>query len=130
MKIKRGEAVKICLKFIEQKLREETWYSKTARDIKAVLLYGSVAKGTNTENSDIDLMVILPLESEKKYTKGEYIYKYEGQEINIVLRSIEKLRSIDFIHDDFQREIFRGCEFIKESDSEVKNLITISNTML
>jgi len=36
----------------------------------------------------------LPLGIEQKYTVGEYFYNYKDISINIVLRSIEKLRKI------------------------------------
>jgi len=37
-------------------------------------LYGSVAKGTNRGDSDIDILLIVPLEVEQTYTSGEYFY--------------------------------------------------------
>lgn len=123
MKIDRAEAVQVAKRFIAKKISKEEWFKNIESDIKAVLLYGSRAKETNHEDSDIDLLIILPLESEKKFTKGEYVYEYGGNEINIVLRSVEKLRSIDFTKDEFQKEVFRDCEFLMESDDEVRRLL-------
>ena len=76
--------------------------------MKAFILYGSVAKETNRPDSDIDILIILPLEQEKRYAKGEYFYEYKGFLINIVLRSIEKLRKIvEEKKDLFQKKVFR-----------------------
>lgn len=91
-----------------------------------MLFYGSTAKETNRPNSDLDLMIIVPLRAEKKYTCGEYSYKYHGREINIVLRSIEKLRIIaNNLPDPFQSEVFRNCEIILANDSEVKKILNV-----
>ena len=48
------------------KLREIYNYKKTD-NIKAIILYGSVARGTATEESDIDIAVILDGYTEKMH---------------------------------------------------------------
>jgi len=119
------EAEKIIDDFIKLELPRLRWFQESQPDVSAILLYGSVAKGTNRPDSDIDLLVIMPLEIEKKYTEGEYIYRFHGQEINIVIRSIEKLRKIaKGPHDDFQAEIFRESKIIWQRDDEVFLLIS------
>jgi len=88
-------------------------------------LYGSVAKGTNRGDSDIDILLIVPLEVEQTYTSGEYFYTYQGNVINIVLRSIERLRIITQEQiDTFQKEIFRGAVIVTSINDEVKNLLS------
>jgi len=119
----KDEAIKIAKRFISEKLSSEVWYKNIKEDIKAILLYGSRAKETNRIGSDIDVLIILPLEAEQKYTKGEYVIYFESYEMNVVLRSIEKLRTIDFKTDKFQKEIFRKSEFILENDGEVRKLL-------
>jgi predicted nucleotidyltransferase len=119
----KEEAIEIAKRFISEKLSLEVWYKNIEKDIKAILLYGSRAKRTNRIGSDIDILIILPLELEKKFTKGEYVIYFESFEINIVLRSIEKLRTIDFKKDAFQKEVFRKSEFILENDNEVRRLL-------
>jgi len=110
--------------FLDEIIINEEWYQNIKKDLKAIVLYGSAAKGINRHDSDIDLLFILPIEIEEKYTKGEYFYQYRGQEFNIVIRSIEKLREITSGKPDlFQAEIFRKNIIIWEKDSEVKNLI-------
>lgn len=48
------------------KLRE-IYNNKNADNIKAIILYGSVARGTATEESDIDIAVILDGYTEKMH---------------------------------------------------------------
>lgn len=122
--INKNQAIKIAKDFLETELEKEDWFLKVKPSAKAFILYGSVAKGTNMPESDIDIMVILPLEEEKAHTKGEYFYDYKGQKINIVLRSIEKLRKITEEQKDlFQKEIFRKSEVLMDADGEVGNLL-------
>lgn len=60
---------------------------------------------------------------EEKYTKGEYFYNFQGHEINIVLRSIERLRKLaKEKNDEFQAKVFIGSEIIAEKDKEVREL--------
>jgi predicted nucleotidyltransferase len=107
-------------------LKKEEWYMAIQPSIKAELLYGSVAKGTNNPNSDIDMLIILPLEIEEKYTSGEYFYNYKGYIINIVLRSVEKLRIIASEgKNTFQQEIFEKSVLLFQKDNEVLKLVDI-----
>jgi predicted nucleotidyltransferase len=116
----REKAIKIANEFLKEKLKQEAWFKVVEPHIKACLLYGSTAKGTNRQDSDI----ILPLEHEERYTKGEYLYTFKEHEINIVLRSIERLRKIAKEKNDlFQKEIFRGAEILRDSDGEVATLL-------
>jgi len=118
------QAIKIAKDFIKTKLENEEWFQNIKPYIKASILYGSAAKGTNRPDSDIDVMIILPLDQEKKYTKGEYFYDYQNQKINIVLRSIEKLRKIaEEKIDLFQKEVFRKAEVLADADGEVADLL-------
>lgn len=117
-------AIKIIKSFINKELVNKDWYKNCLPHIKAILLYGSVAKGTNKPDSDIDVLIILPLKIEEKFTKGEYFYNYKNHEINIVLRSIEKLRIIAKENKDaFQKEVFRNSVIVKSFDDEVQVLI-------
>lgn len=122
--INKPQANKIVKNFLETELEKEDWFAKVKPSVKAFVLYGSTAKGTNKPDSDIDIMIILPLEQEEKHTKGEYFYDYKGSKINIVLRSIEKLRKIAQEKKDlFQKEIFRKSEVLMDIDGEVNNLL-------
>lgn len=110
--------------FFDECVSVQSWYSDIKDHLKVVILYGSVAKGTNRPDSDIDLLFILPLDIEEKFTQGEYFLNHHGQEFNIVMRSVEKLRDIaEGEYDAFQAEIFRNSKIIWEKDNEVQGLI-------
>jgi predicted nucleotidyltransferase len=122
--LKPEQAISIFKHFLEDALKNEGWYKAVNHYVKATILYGSVAKGTNREDSDIDILMILPIEIEEKFTKGEYIYSYHIYEINIVLRSIEKLRLLAQEQKDmFQKEVFRKSIIISAKNGEVKTLL-------
>jgi len=122
--IDKNQAIKIAKDFLETELEKEDWFLKIKPSVKAFILYGSVSKGTSKPDSDIDIMIILPLEQEEKHTKGEYFYEYKGFKINIVLRSIEKLSKIASEKEDlFQKEIFRKAEVLIDTDGEVASLL-------
>jgi predicted nucleotidyltransferase len=93
-KLIKTKAIQIIKEFIDSMLVKEEWYKNIQKKIKAIVLYGSVSKGTNRPDSDIDILIFVPLAIEEKYTKGEYFYDFNGHEINIVLRSIERLRKL------------------------------------
>ncbi len=123
--ITKPEAVKLVKEFLEGDLKKEEWFENVQDYVKAIILYGSVSKGTNRPDSDVDVLVVIPLAIEEKYTKGEYVYKYKNFDMNIVCRSIEKLRDLAKAEekDLFQREVFRSSEIIWEADNEIKTLI-------
>ena len=123
-KVNKPQAKRIAKDFIKTELEKEDWFIEVKPFVKAFILYGSVAKEINKPDSDIDIMIILPLEQEERHTKGEYFYDYKGFKINIVLRSIEKLRKIASEQKDlFQKEIFRKAEILIDEDEEVTNLL-------
>jgi len=122
--ITRTEAIDVARQFIENGLPRTSWFEHVESHLKATVLYGSVAKGTNRDDSDIDVLLIVPLAIEERYTTGEYFYDYRGQTMDIVLRSIERLRTIaDEATDLFQKEVFRDCEIIAASDDEAQSLL-------
>jgi predicted nucleotidyltransferase len=122
--INKKQAIEIVKRFIDSDLQNEDWYQNIKEHLFAIILYGSVAKGLNRIDSDIDVLFILPLEIEEKYTKGEYFFQFEGRDVNIVMRSIERLRQIaKDKNDEFQKEIFRDAEITWSSDEEVEELL-------
>ena len=123
-KLNRKEAIELLKKFIEIRLPKLKWYNQIKPHIKAVVFYGSTAKEINRPDSDLDILIFIPLNIETKYTKGEYFYKFNSREINIVIRSIDRLRKLGKEQNNlFEAEVFRKCKILYESDSEVKNLI-------
>jgi predicted nucleotidyltransferase len=128
--INQERAVKLYKEFSKEILVYEQWYRDISLFIEAILLYGSVAKGVNRSDSDIDILFILPLAIEEKFTVGEYFYQFGTHEINIVVRSIEKMRYIaDEQKDTFQKEIFRDAVII-DSNQEVEHLLARIGTIV
>jgi len=123
--IDKAQAVGLVRRFIDSELPKESWYQEIKDHLMAVVLYGSVAKGTDRPDSDIDILLFMPIKIEEKHTAGEYFYSFEGREVNIVIRSIEGLRKIAKDgNDPFQREVFRDSEIVWEDlTGEVSNLI-------
>lgn len=123
-KLNRNEAICMLKEYIKTEIKKLKWYQNIKPYVKAIVFYGSTAKGLNRPKSDLDILIFVPLEIEKKYTKGEYSYKFKDKEINIVLRSIEKLLKIGEEKNNlFEAEVFRNCEVLYESDSKVRTLI-------
>lgn len=120
----RDNTIHLIRDFLSMTIREYKWFLDIEPFVKAFIFYGSRAKETNRPDSDIDVLIILPLKKEELYTTGEYFYTYNGFEINIVLRSIEKLRSIaQEKTDTIQKEVFRKAVVIHDSDGEVTELL-------
>lgn len=122
--INKKQATDLVRRFIESELNNETWYQKIKDHCVAIILYGSVAKEVNRADSDVDVLLILPLEMEEKYTIGEYFYSFEGEKVNVVIRSIERLRKIvEEKNDSLQKEVFRNAEIIWSRGGEIAHLL-------
>ena len=124
-KLTRSEAIEIVKEFVSGPLEEEEWFVNIKPFVKAVIFYGSTSKELNRPDSDLDILLIVPIDTEEKYAPaGEYYFNYKGREIDVVLRSIEKLRVIAKEgKDEFQAEVFRMSEIIWESDNEIREII-------
>ncbi len=123
-KINRDEAILILKRYITSALTKKVWYKNIKPYVKAIVFYGSTAKRINRPDSDLDLLIFVPLKIEEKFTEGEYSYKFDGREVNIVLRSIERLRKLGKEQNDkFGAEVFRKSDILLETDSEVRTLI-------
>ncbi len=123
-KLNRTEAVSILNDYIKNNIPRFKWYQHIKPHIKAIVFYGSTAKGLNKPESDLDILIFIPLKIETKYTNEEYFYKFKTRKINIVLRSIERLRKLSKEKNNlFEAEVFRNCEILYESDDEVRRLI-------
>ncbi len=123
-KISKKEAVVLLKLFIDEFLPKEKWYQNIQPHIEAIVLFGSVTKGLNRPDSDIDLLIFVPLGIENKYAKGEYFFKFKDREFNIVLRSIERLEKIAKEQTDvFQAELFRNSKILWEKSDKIRKLI-------
>ena len=125
-KISKKEAIVLSKLFIDEFLPNEKWYQDIKPYIEAVVLFGSVTKGLNRPDSDIDLIIFVPIGIENKYAKGEYLFKFKDREFNIVLRSIERLEKIAKEQTDvFQAELFRGSEILWEKSDKIRKLLNL-----
>lgn len=123
-KLTKKEAINIIKEYIRRELMNKVWYKKIKPYVKAIVFYGSTAKELNRPDSDIDLLIFIPLAIELQYTKGEYSSMFKKREINIVIRSIERLKKLAKEQDSaFQAGVFKNAEIIFESDTEVRTLI-------
>ena len=66
------------------------------KSVQAIILYGSCARGTNDENSDIDILVICEFESNKMTNKvEETIFKaLQGYNVDVSIYESKKFQSI------------------------------------
>lgn len=129
-KISKSDAIILLKSYINSELENLKWFKNIKPHVKAIIFYGSASKGTNKPESDLDLLIIVPLKIEEKFTEGEYFYKFQNREINIVLRSFERLRKLAKEQNDkFEAEVFRNSEILFESDSEVKTLLELIKTV-
>lgn len=123
-KITRNQAIVLLDTYIKSELPKKKWYKQVQSKISAMVFYGSTAKRKNRANSDLDLLVFLPLKVERKFTRGEYSYQYKKREINVVIRSIERLKILSKLnYNEFENEIFRMSKILWESDNTVRNCI-------
>lgn len=128
-KLTRSEAINIANNYLETELPKFDWYQSVEPAISAILMFGSTGRGENRPDSDIDILIFVPLEIEEEFTTGEYMYEYEGREINIVLRSIERLRKLaDGPCNQFETNVFAGTEILEDDTGEVTRLIELMRT--
>ncbi len=64
----KKEAISIINNYIKIKLIKEERYKKIQPYVKAIVFYGSTAKGLNRPDSAIDLLIFIPLEIEMRYS--------------------------------------------------------------
>lgn len=120
--ISKQEALYIIKQFICERLNHEEWYQRCIDVIEVAILYGSVAHQTNRPDSDIDIALFMPLRFEQKYTKGEYFYEFADHEINIVIKSTEKLhKQITEGINQQDKHVFTDAEIIFAKDEGLGN---------
>jgi len=96
-----GLVTQVALKAIADRLRDRY-------EAERVLVYGSVARGTSTEHSDIDLLVVAPT--------TERFYARMGSALAVV-RDISlglPLALIVVTPDELSARLARGDQFIQE----------------
>jgi predicted nucleotidyltransferase len=82
-----------------------------------VILFGSYTRGTVTEDSDVDLLVIGPFEGRSVDKSVEIRMKLRpGFAIDLLVRNSDKVRQRMEIGDDFMREIIEEGKVLYEAD--------------
>ena len=83
-----------------------------------VILFGSYARGAVTEDSDVDLLVIVPFEGRSVDKSVEIRMKLRPQfPVDLLVRTPEKVRQRLEMDDDFMREILEEGKVLYEADS-------------
>ncbi len=82
-----------------------------------VVLFGSHAHGVPTEDSDVDLLVILPFEGRSVNQSVEIRMRLRPAfPVDLIVRTPEKVRERVEMGDDFTREILEEGKVLYEAD--------------
>ena len=82
-----------------------------------VVLFGSYARGTATEDSDVDLLVILPFEGQPETQSVEMRMRLRPRfPMDLIVRTPEKVRERLEMDDDFMREILEEGKVLYAAD--------------
>ena len=83
---------------------------------ECVILFGSYAYGTATEDSDVDLLVVLPFEGKAAHKALEIIRKVKPRiPLDLLVRTPEQVRERIANNDWFMREVFEKGRRLYES---------------
>ena len=83
-----------------------------------VVLFGSYAQGTATDDSDVDLLVICPFQGRSVDKSVEIRLKLRPKfPVNLLVRTPEKIRQRIDMGDDFMREILEEGKVLYEADN-------------
>ena len=82
-----------------------------------VVLFGSYAQGTATEDSDVDLLIILPFEGKSVIQSVEIRMRLRPAfPVDLIVRTPEKVRERLAMGDPFMREILEEGKVLYEAD--------------
>ncbi|MHC4501620.1 MAG: nucleotidyltransferase domain-containing protein [Planctomycetota bacterium] len=82
-----------------------------------VILFGSYARGTVTEDSDVDLLVVAPFEGKSVHKSVEIRMKLRPTfAVDLLVRTPEKVRERLAMGDDFMRELLEEGKVLYEAD--------------
>ena len=100
--------------------RIEEFGQRIGREFGAerVIVFGSYARGAVTEDSDVDLLVIVPFEGRSVDKSVEIRMKLRPQfPVDLLVRTPEKVRERMEMGDGFMREILEEGKVLYEADS-------------
>ena len=84
---------------------------------ECVILFGSYAYGTATEDSDVDLLIVLPFEGKAAHKALEIIRKVKPRiPLDLLVRTPEQVKGRIANNDWFMREVFEKGRRLYESD--------------
>ncbi len=83
-----------------------------------VILFGSYARGQVTDDSDVDLLVVIPFEGRSVDKSVEIRMKLRPQfPVDLLVRTPEKVQQRIEMGDGFMREIVEEGKVLYESDN-------------
>lgn len=83
-----------------------------------VILFGSYAQGSATEDSDVDLLVVIPFEGKSVHKSVEIRMKLRpGFAVDLILRTPKKVQQRIEMGDCFMREILEEGKVLYEADN-------------
>lgn len=83
-----------------------------------VILFGSHAEGTATEDSDVDLLVIIPFEGRSVDQSVKIRMELRPAfPVDLIVRTPEKVHQRIEMGDDFMREILEEGKVLYEADN-------------
>jgi len=100
--------------------RIEEFGQRIGREFNAerVILFGSYARGAVTEDSDVDLLVIIPFEGRNVDKSVEIRLKLRPKfPVDLLVRTPEKVRQRIEMGDGFMREIVEEGKVLYEADN-------------
>lgn len=101
-------------------------FAANNNDIIAILLCGSIADGTETDNSDVDIIVIITDDSfQKRILKKEYFWGSDFDRNEFPVEIDGKILPESFLHDVWKN----GSENIQSTVSNAKLLYSKNNIL-
>lgn len=101
-------------------MREITEFSRRIAEEyhpERIVLFGSYAHGTPTQDSDVDLLIVMPFEGKPVEKSVEMRLKFHPQfPVDILVRTPEKVRQRLEIGDTFMRDILHSGKVLYEAD--------------
>jgi predicted nucleotidyltransferase len=83
-----------------------------------IILFGSYASGDPNEDSDIDLLVVLPFEGKAAYKAGEIRTRVRPEfPLDLIVRTPEQVAERLAMNDWFIRDIFAKGRILYEADN-------------
>jgi len=84
---------------------------------RRVILFGSYARGTPTEDSDVDLLVVMPFKGSPAYKSAEVVMKVRPPfPVDLLVRTPQTVRRRLAMGDCFMREILERGKVLYEAD--------------